>query len=151
LAVWALIWFISSPLSTIYMVQEKQAFGLTINLANFVTRFVALVAGGLAGSARLAILFFGVSGIAVYGFLCIRLLMFSGIPMRRTVQLIAEAFLPFIPVGAALIVLNLIGTPVVVHLAIAILAVLVYYVYLVRSDSKFGEVFGGLGIPGLRR
>ena len=71
--------------------------------------------------------------------------------MRRTVQLIAEAFLPCIPVGAALIVLNLIGTPVVVHLAIAILAVLVYYVYLVRSDSKFGEVFGRLGVPGLRR
>ena len=107
LAVWAVVWFISSPLSTIYMILEKQAFGLQVNIANFVTRFAALVAGGLLGSARLAILLFGVSGIAVYGFLCVRLLMFSGIPMRRTLRLVLDALLPFLPVGAILLVLKL--------------------------------------------
>ena len=55
LAVRAVVWFISSPLSTIYMILEKQAFGLQVNIANFVTRFAALVAGGVLGSARFAI------------------------------------------------------------------------------------------------
>lgn len=150
LAVWALVWLISSPLSTIYMVQEKQGFGLSINIANFVTRLAALVAGGMLGSARLAILLFGVSGIAVYGFLCVRLLMFSGIPMRRTAQLVADALLPFLPVGALLIVLKLAGAPVLIHLAVALLANVVFYVYLVRTDPQFREIFGGLGVPGLR-
>ena len=150
LAVWAVVWFISAPLSTIYMVKEKQAFGLQVNIANFVTRLAALVAGGVLGSARIAILLFGVSGIAVYGFLCVRLLMFSGIPMRRTLRLVADALLPFLPVGAALFVLKLVGTPVLIHLALGILAVLLYYVYLLRSDEQFREVLGGLGVPGMR-
>jgi lipopolysaccharide exporter len=150
LAVWAVIWFISSPLSTIYMIQEKQAFGLQVNIANFITRFAALVAGGLLGSARLAILFFGVSGIAVYGFLCIRLLMFSGIPMRRTVRLVADALVPFLPVGAVLFVLKLAGTPVIIHLALAGIAVALFYVHLLRTDPQFKEIFAGFGIPGLR-
>jgi lipopolysaccharide exporter len=150
LAVWALVWLISSPLSSIYMVQEKQSFGLWINIANFVTRLGALVAGGMLGSARLAILFFGVSGIAVYGFLCVRLLMFSGIPMHRTARLVADALLPFLPVGAILLVLKLVGTPVVIHLALGILGVALYYVHLFRSDQRFREVLGGLGVPGMR-
>ncbi|MEN6343640.1 MAG: oligosaccharide flippase family protein [Methanospirillum sp.] len=150
LAVWAVVWFISAPLSTIYMVKEKQAFGLQVNIANFVTRLAALVTGGVLGSARLAILLFGVSGIAVYGFLCVRLLMFSGIPMRRTLRLVADALLPFLPVGAALFVLKLVGTPALIHLALGILAVLIYYVYLLRSDEQFREVLGGLGVPGMR-
>lgn len=150
LAVWALVWLISSPLSSIYMVQEKQGFGLWINIANFVSRLVALVAGGLLGSARLAILFFGLSGIAVYGFLCVRLLMFSGIPMRRTVHLVAAATLPFLPVGALLITLRLLGTPVVIHLFVAIASVALYYAYLLRTDTQIREIFGDLGIPGMR-
>ncbi len=150
LAVWAVVWFISAPLSTIYMIQEKQAFGLQINIANFVTRFAALVTGGLLGSARLAILLFGVSGIAVYGFLCIRLLMFSGIAMRRTLRLVADALLPFLPVGAILLALELLGTPVLIHLALAFLANVVYYVHLLRSDPQFREILAGFGIPGMR-
>jgi O-antigen/teichoic acid export membrane protein len=150
LAVWAVVWFISAPLSTIYMVQEKQAFGLQINIANFVTRFAALVTGGLLGSARLAILLFGVSGIAVYGFLCIRLLMFSGIAMRRTLRLVADALLPFLPVGAVLLVLELLGTPAIIHLALAFIANVVYYVHLLRTDPQFREILGGFGIPGMR-
>ena len=150
LAVWAVVWFISSPLSTIYMVQEKQTFGLLVNAANFVTRLAALIAGGLLGSARIAILLFGVSGIAVYGYLCVRLLMFSGIPMRRTARLVADALLPFLPVGAILLVLKLVGTPVAIHLALGILAVVLYFVYLFRSDQRFREVLGGLGVPGMR-
>jgi O-antigen/teichoic acid export membrane protein len=150
LAVWAVVWFISSPLSTIYMVKEKQGFGLWINAANFVTRFAALMVGGLLGSARIAILLFGVSGIAVYGFLCVRLLMFSGIPMRRTAHLVADALLPFLPVGAVLLVLKLVGTPVVIHLALGIAAVGLYYAYLVRSDPQVRDILGGLGIGGSR-
>lgn len=150
LAVWAVVWFISSPLSTIYMVQEKQTFGLQVNIANFVTRLAAIVAGGMLGSARLAILFFGVSGIGVYGFLCIRLLMFSGIAMRRTVRLVADALLPFLPVGAALLALKLIGTPVLIHLALAVLANALYYLYLLRTDAQFKEILAGFGIPGMR-
>lgn len=150
LAVWAVLWFISSPLSTIYMIQENQGFGLRINIVNFVSRLAALVAGGMLGSARLAILFFAISGIGVYGYLCVRLLMFSGIPARRTARIIADALLPFLPVGAVLLGLKFVGTPVLVHLSLGIGACALYFVYLLRSDQQFREVLGGLGVPGMR-
>jgi O-antigen/teichoic acid export membrane protein len=150
LAVWAVVWFISSPLSTIYMVQGNQGFGLRINFANFLTRLAALVAGGMLGSARIAIQLFGISGIIVYGYLCFRLLMFSGIPFRRTAQIIAEAVLPFIPIGAVLLALKLVGTPALIHIAIGVGACGFYYVHLLRSDDRFREVLGGLGVPGIK-
>lgn len=148
LSVWAVLWFISSPLSTIYMIQENQGFGLKINLANFVSRFVALVAGGVIGSARLAILFFALAGIGVYGYLCVRLLVFSGIPAHRTLSIIFRAVLQFIPLGILLVGLKLIGTPPLIHISVGLAACAVFYVYLIRSDSHFREVLTGLGVKG---
>ena len=150
LSVWAVLWFISSPLSTIYMIQENQGFGLRINLVNFASRLVALVAGGILGSARLAILFFALAGIGVYGYLCIRLLLFSGIPARRTFNIVASAVFQFMPLGILLVGLKLIGTPALIHLSIGMVACALYYVYLLRSDSQFRAVLGGLGVPGMR-
>ena len=150
LAVWALVWFISSPLSTIYMVQEKQGFGLTMNIANFITRFAAIVAGGLTGSARLSILLFGVAGIVVYGFLCVRLLMFSGIPARRTAQIVGKALLPFLPVAALLGALKYAGAPMILPLVVGIGACGLYYLFLLRKDPELREVFSGIGLPGMR-
>ncbi len=148
LSVWAVLWFISSPLSTIYMIQENQGFGLKINLANFVSRLVALVTGGVIGSARLAILFFALAGIGVYGYLCVRLLVFSGIPAHRTLRIIFRAVLEFIPLGILLMGLILLGTPPIIHISVGLAACVLFYVYLIRSDSQFREILTGLGVKG---
>ncbi|HOV68509.1 MAG TPA: lipopolysaccharide biosynthesis protein, partial [Methanoregulaceae archaeon] len=150
LSIWAVLWFISSPLSTIYMIQERQAFGLRINLANFLSRLIALVAGGLLASPRLAILFFALAGIGVYGYLCIRLLSYSGIPARRTIGIIASGVIQFLPLGLLLVGLKIVGTPAILHLSIGIAACGLYFLHLVRSDSQFRAVLAGLGRPGVR-
>lgn len=150
LSIWAVLWFISSPLSTIYMIQERQGFGLRINLANFLSRLIALVAGGLLASPRLAILFFALAGIGVYGYLCIRLLSYSGIPARRTIGIIASGVIQFLPLGLLLVGLKIVGTPAILHLSIGIAACGLYFLHLVRSDSQFRAVLAGLGRPGVR-
>jgi lipopolysaccharide exporter len=38
LSIWVFVWFISSPLSTLYIIMEKQQFGLKFNIVNFITR-----------------------------------------------------------------------------------------------------------------
>jgi O-antigen/teichoic acid export membrane protein len=69
LAPWGCIWFISSPLSSLYYVLEKQREDLKFQSAIFVTRFVALGFGGLINEPRVAVFLFSLSGIFVYGYL----------------------------------------------------------------------------------
>jgi O-antigen/teichoic acid export membrane protein len=69
LAPWALIWFISSPLSTVYIVLEQQHREPVIQGTILVTRVTALAIGGYLGDPRLAVLLFSLGGIFAYGYL----------------------------------------------------------------------------------
>jgi len=79
LAPWAVIWFISSPLSTIYVVQEKQKNELFMHGLIFVVRIVAIAIGGFYGDARLAIALFSLGGVLAYGCLIVQIFNYSGL------------------------------------------------------------------------
>ena len=79
LSVWAFVWFISSPLSTIWAVLEKQTFGMRVTTLNFVTRVASLVLGGMSGSPVVALSLFAGSGVLVYGYLNVKMMLFSGV------------------------------------------------------------------------
>ncbi len=50
LSIWAFVWFITSPLTVMVAIFEKQLWGLKINLIIFSTRLISLVIGGLLGT-----------------------------------------------------------------------------------------------------
>jgi O-antigen/teichoic acid export membrane protein len=84
LAPWALVWFISSPLSSLCYVLENQKEEMGIQAAIFLGRLLAIALGGLLGQPRMAIALFAVSGMLTYGYL-IRIL-FGFVHLRaRTV------------------------------------------------------------------
>jgi len=85
LSIWAIFWFISSPLSTILSVREKLTLGLSMTLLNFSTRLLSLVIGGVLGSAILAMTLFSVSGVLVYGFSCFVFLRLAGVPVLKNI------------------------------------------------------------------
>jgi O-antigen/teichoic acid export membrane protein len=66
LAVWILFVFMSSPLSSIYMIARKQRLLLAVNLLLLSSRFISLVVGGRSGSATLTIALYGVTGTLFY-------------------------------------------------------------------------------------
>jgi len=70
LSIWVIFWFLYSPLSTIYVVLEKQRLGLGFNIVNLSTRFLSLLIGGIAGSVYLALALFSFLGVVVYGWFC---------------------------------------------------------------------------------
>lgn len=51
LSLWMLFVFISSPISTIYTVLERQREYLIVNIIMFSTRLLALILGGIKGNA----------------------------------------------------------------------------------------------------
>ena len=79
LAPWALVWFLSSSLSTVYAIQERQKQELIIHGAIFITRIVAIVVGGSLAGPRTALALFSVGGILSYGYLLHTIFVFSGV------------------------------------------------------------------------
>jgi len=107
LGLWIIFWYISSPLSTIYIVLEKQDFGFKFNVANLITRLLSLLIGGILQSVYIALILFGISGIIVYGYLCLSMMKFSGVSWSRVEKIIVRNLFYFSPAGAILIVLKI--------------------------------------------
>jgi O-antigen/teichoic acid export membrane protein len=105
LAPWALIWFISSPLSTVYIILEQQQREPLIQGTILLTRITALAIGGYLGDPRLAVLLFSLGGIFAYGYLikvifnCVNLSV-SGV-LRKQVSTIVIGILCTFPIVLA--------------------------------------------------
>jgi O-antigen/teichoic acid export membrane protein len=146
LSIWAFLWFISSPLSTIYIVKEKQLFGLKYNIFNIITRFLSLAIGGLLGNARISLILFAASGILVYGYLCLKMLSYSGIKTSRAINIVISNMSYFIPVGFILIMLKIAAINQVVIVGVASLSILSYYLYMIKTDEQFHKIIKGVKI-----
>ncbi|MGB3908437.1 MAG: oligosaccharide flippase family protein [Methanomethylovorans sp.] len=139
LSIWAFVWFISSPLSSIYVVLEKQQFGLKFNIFNFITRLLSLGIGGFIGNARVALALFALSGIFVYGYLCFKMLAYSEVKASYVRHVVLSNLLMFSPVGAILFILKLIGTNQYLIVGLSGLFIALYYLYIVRTDEEIYE------------
>lgn len=68
LAPWALMWFVSSPLSSVYAVLEQQKKETVVQVIIFVTRLLGIGLGGYIGDPRVTILLFSIGGVFSYGY-----------------------------------------------------------------------------------
>jgi len=109
LAMWTLVWFISSPLSFLYGVLDKQAPGLVWSAAILATRLVSLLIGGWLGDARVALALFSGSGILVYGYMDYYLLSAAGVRWRQTLPGLRRAVM--LSVAACVVI----GLAVLLH------------------------------------
>lgn len=140
LSIWAFIWFISSPLSTIYVVMEKQQFGFLYNLLNLTTRLLSLTIGGLLGSARIALVLFSISGILIYGYLCLKMMYYSGVKTSIALKIILSNFLLFIPAGIILIVFKIIAINQNLLAFCSCMAICIYYIYILKTDAQVNKI-----------
>jgi lipopolysaccharide exporter len=83
LSLWLLFVFISSPLSNIYAVMERQRDGLIVNTIMFSTRLLALIIGGIKGDALFTIALFGITGAILWIGNCTYILHLAGIPAQK--------------------------------------------------------------------
>ena len=144
LSLWTFFLFISSPLSTLFFVLERQELGLYINIALFISRLSVLVVGGASENARFTIVLFGISGILVYGFLCIWLLHISGVEIRRTLTILSYNLLIFLPLGIVFLFMNLLNVQSWIVVVAVFVASVFYFVYLLKTDRQLRRMFGHL-------
>jgi len=104
LSLWMFFNFISSPLSNMYLVLERQRDGLIVNAVMFSTRLLALVIGGIMGDALFTIALFGLTGAILWIFNCTYILYIAGVhPLkiynaifREVIRSVPYALLPLV-------------------------------------------------------
>jgi len=146
LSIWALVWFISSPLSTIWAVLEKQTFGLRVTTLNFVTRVISLVLGGISGSPTVALALFAFSGIFVYGYLNMKVLLFSGVQLSSARKHLFSSFKLFCPFGVILVGLKAVNAGSLFLIAMTCILGVIYYLYLIRTNDLIRTLISRSGM-----
>jgi len=140
LSLWAFIWFISSPLTTIYVVVEKHHFGFHYNFFNLITRLLSLTIGGLLGSARMALVLFSISGILVYGYLCLKMMSYSGVKISRALKIVFSNFILFVPAGIVLVALKTAEINQVLLVVFSGVIIGIYYLYILKTDAQIKRI-----------
>lgn len=143
LSIWAFVWFISSPLSTLFSVLEKQEYLLWWNLANFATRLFSLWIGGALREPRIAIVLFAFSGILIYGYINLLILSKSGVPLRKVAKIISRYFMIFLPAALILMFLPLIHSEALLQILAASILTVLYFLYVLKTKSSVSDFFSG--------
>lgn len=136
LSVWAFFWFVSSPLSTLFSVLERQEYGLRIQVAIFASRLISLVAGGLLANAYIALALFSASGVLVYGYLGFRIMHLVGLSPLNLARTVGRYVLLFVPAGGILLLLTQLDASRWLTLATAAGCVGVYLIYLIKNEPQ---------------
>jgi len=137
LGLWIFFQFISSPISTLFAVLEKQHYGSLFNTVLFVTRAASLIIGGMTGDVKFTLFLVASTGVACYGFLCFWLISKAGLPVMRALYCIGKYSIYSSPL---LIVIALakwsLGVQKMGILLLGLCCLVVYYLLVMRQDKE---------------
>lgn len=102
MAPWLTIVFITSPLSNLVSVMERQVADLVFQVLLLVLRCTAIVIGAFMGGPVLAIALFSTTSFLVWMVFAIWLLHATGITMRQWLRVLGTELTSLVPMGLAL-------------------------------------------------
>jgi lipopolysaccharide exporter len=141
LGFWLIFRFVSSPLSTLLSVLEKQRAGLALNSMIFLTRLISLTVGGILGSARLAILLFALSGAVIYGGLALWITRLAGVPWSHVKSIVLTSLKRGFLTALPLLIATVLQVSDLMQLVLGGVLLLFYYFWIVRSDKAFHGLY----------
>jgi lipopolysaccharide exporter len=141
LSIWMLFWFITSPLSVVFRILEKQNILLGLNVLIFSSRLISLLIGGYYGSITLALVLYAGTGVIVYGFLGYLIMAYSGMPALDALKILFKNFLGFVPFGVLFLLIKFITPNQLIHVLVAGCALLLYYSYMLLSRPEVRALF----------
>ena len=138
LALWIFFQFISSPISTLFSVLEKQSYGLFFNGILLGSRAVSLIIGGMSGDVRFTLILFAGTGVVCYGVLCLWLISEAGVPVMRGLHCIAKYSIYSSPLLIVIALAKwLLGVQEIGVLLLGLCCLIVYYFLVLRQDKEF--------------
>ncbi len=136
LAPWMFLIFISSPLSNLFSVFEKQKTGLVFNLLLLISRVSVLYIASLFGGPALALLLFSFTGVIFWLWMNLYLLKLSTISIQACLLTMARYILISMGICLPLLILRQAHGNIYLILGTALLTTLVYYGALLYKDDQ---------------
>lgn len=145
LSIWTFFVLISSPMSSLFAILEKNEYGLLFAFVLVITRIGSLVIGGLAGNVILALGLFSATGSLAYFYWLLSLNRLAGIPLKHTLGQFSVSLMWSAPFLLTLAVVKWFSaaSPFWVTLASLIMGIS-YYVMLYFRDPGVRDVAGEL-------
>jgi len=138
---WIFLVYLSSPISTLYSVFEKQRVWLTFSIILLISRVAALVIGGTYGeSPEFTLALFSFTGVVFWLWNNAYLLNLVGINKMESVKILIKYTAIGLAVCIPLILLDMLSTNFyIILLAVGILAP-IYYGIVLREDPAFKKI-----------
>ncbi len=137
LGMWIFFQFITSPISTLFAVLEKQQYGLFFNSILFAGQTASLIIGGMTGDIKFTLFLLAITGVVCYGFLCFWLVSKAGLSVIPALFHIVKYIVYSSPF---LIVIALakwsVGIQKTGLLLLALLCLIVYYLIVMMQDKE---------------
>jgi O-antigen/teichoic acid export membrane protein len=137
LSIWIILNFISSPISTLFSVLEKQSVSLLYALIIIPLRAASLVIGCLTGDPRIALMFFSFTQAISTAIVFFWLINSVGITVYKMLRKIIMIFLCYIPFLSVILVFKLfLGFANEQMLLLSIFLSIIYYVMVVSNITR---------------
>lgn len=138
LAVWGIIWFITTSTSTTTLsIVEKQELYLRFTILNLITRVVALLVGGWYQNIYLALWLFVIFGMITYGYLLYLMFSQSKASIFNVLKNIQAYLILIFGVGITFSIFNYIfRVNIILIIVLGIIVSIIYYYILYKSNEK---------------
>ena len=141
LVFWIFLGFITSPLTYLFIIFEKQKFTLLYNGIVLIIRLGALVIGGLSGNIYFTIALLSAVGSCSYGFIFWWLMKISNSSIHKIISQFVPYILFGIPIAGFIIFTKWILHPAPIFLfIIGIISAICYYYLSIRDDPELWNV-----------
>lgn len=134
LAPWFFLVFITSPLSTLFNVLEKQKISLLFNLLILSSRIIVLYVGGLYGNPTIAILLYSITGVIFWGGMNLYILKISGIEYMKGIEDFVKYLFIGVTVISPLVAVRYFFQSNYILFSVAIITAVIYYSIVVYHD-----------------
>jgi len=142
LAPWMFFRFISSPLSTLFTVLERQELTLIVHIAIVLTRLFALLIGGLLDNVYIALGLFSISGVIVYGGLTLWNMALSGVKLTKfPLLLLKYGSYTFPGIFILLIFKTCFDVSELSIVIMGLLLAMIYYAFIFYHDDTLRALF----------
>ncbi len=139
---WIFLVFLSSPISTLYSVYDKQGVWFTFSMVLLISRVVALVIGGTyGGSPEFALGLFSFTGVLFWLWNNAYLLNLAGINKRESVEVLIKYTIIGSIVSIPLILLQVLSVNFYLIILAAVIITPIYYGITLHDDPTFKRMF----------
>jgi len=143
LGLWAMVWFVTSPLTTISIVLEKQEINLVYNVVVLLSRFASLFIGGIFENIYLGLFLFMASGVVVYGgigYLCV--IVWAKASVRTIWKQVKQPMYTSIGLAIIAFIVTLLQLSAILTCVIVILIGLLYLIYIIKTQPLIRSYMG---------